>query len=306
MNDVPGAALDSIRDTFEYIDRETGELREEVVYGRGAVAFAYETPLGRLAMRLLPHKASSHLYGLTTRLPISKPRVHSFIASLGIDASEAELPVEEYRSLDEFFCRRLKPEARPIDETPDRIVAPADGRTLVFQCLDDREIPIKGCRVRLGDMLADADEAEFYRDAAAIVVRLAPCDYHRFHFPDSGNASGAHLVNGRLHSVHPYALRNGAPSFNNKRSISFLESDNFGRIALIEIGAFAVGTIVQTYAPGSVLRGEEKGCFRFGGSTVVVLLQAGTVVLDEDLIRATERGLETFVKMGTSLGSAAC
>jgi phosphatidylserine decarboxylase len=100
-------------------------------------------------------------------------------------------------------------------------------------------------------------------------------------------------------------LENKARSFDNKRTITFLESESFGRVALVEIGAFAVGTIVQTYKPGPVRRGQEKGYFRFGGSTVVTLIPANRMTLDEDLINASERGLETFVKMGTSIGTAA-
>ena len=286
------------------LDRETGILKEETIYGRAALEFAYQTRLGRVVMRLLPHGPLSRLYGVLNRLPTSRAKVPRFIESLGIDASEASLPVGDCRSLDEFFCRRLRPEARPIEKSPNRFLAPADGRTTVFPSVGDREFVIKGCRVRLADLLGDLSQAEHFCDGAAIVARLAPCDYHRFHFPDSGRATTAHLVNGRLHSVHPIALENKARSFNNKRTITLLESENFGRVALVEVGAFAVGTIVQTYQPGQVIRGQEKGYFRFGGSTVVVLVPPNRLVLDEDLVSTSAKGLETFVKMGTSIGSA--
>lgn len=288
---------------IEFLDRETGIVREERIYGRAALEFAYRTPVGRALMRLVPHGAFSRFYGFLNRLPTGRARIRGFVESLGIDADEAALPIDDYRSLDEFFTRRLKPETRPIDNTPNRFVSPADGRALVVPRVDDREFVIKGCRVRLADLLGNRGEAESYIGGAAVIVRLAPCDYHRFHFPDSGDATGARRVSGRLHSVHPIALRNGAPSFGNKRSITHLESDGFGRVALVEIGAFAVGTIVQTYKPGRVSRGREKGYFRFGGSTVVVLIAADRVTFDGDLVGASERGLETFVKMGSSIGS---
>ena len=291
-------------EAIRFLDRETGIVKEETIYGRTALEFAYQTGPGRAAMRLLPHGALSRLYGVLNRLPSSRAKIPGFVESLEIDVSEAALPIDDYRSLDEFFCRRLKPETRPIDNSPHRLLAPADGRTMVVPCVSDREFLIKGCRIHLVELLQDADEAEFYRGGTAIVVRLAPCDYHRFHFPDSGNATIARLVSGRLHSVHPIALENKAPSFSNKRCITFLESDSFGRVALVEIGAFAVGTIVQTYKPGPVCRGQEKGYFRFGGSTVVALVPANRLILDEDLVSASERGLETFVKMGTSIGTA--
>jgi phosphatidylserine decarboxylase len=299
------ASLDSRTEALRFLDRETGAVREETIYGRAALEFAYRTGLGRAALRILPHGMLSRMYGALNRLPASRNKIPGFIESLAIDASEAELPVSEYRSLDEFFCRRLKPDARPVDRSPSRFVSPADGRTMVFPAVADREFQIKGCRVRLTELLESPAMAEFYQDGTAIVVRLAPSDYHRFHFPASGIATDARLVNGRLHSVHPFALESRAPSFRNKRTITHLDSESFGHVTLIEVGAFAVGTIVQTYVAGPVERGQEKGYFRFGGSTVVVLIPANRIVVDEDLIAASERGLETFVRMGTSIGSAA-
>jgi len=299
----PEASLNSQSAVIEFIDRETGIVKAETIYGRAALEFAYQTGLGRSVMQLLPHGPISNFYGWLNRLPTSRAKISGFIESLGIDANEASLPVESYRTLDEFFCRRLKPEARPIQESPLHFLAPADGRTTVFPSVDNREFVIKGCRVSLTELLGDSAVAEDYEGAAAIVVRLAPCDYHRFHFPDSGIATSARLVSGRLHSVHPIALENNARSFDNKRTITFLESESFGRVTLVEVGAFAVGTIVQTYQPGQVARGQEKGYFRLGGSTVVVLVPSNRLTLDEDIVAASERGLETFVKMGTSIGT---
>ena len=299
------ARLDSTNGPLEILDRETGEIKEEIIYGRSALEFAYRTRLGRAAMPALPHGLLSWTYGYLNRRPSSKKKIPAFIETLGIDADEAELPVSEYKTLDDFFCRRLKPEARPVDGTPDRIVSPADGRTMVFPAVEDLEFTIKGCQVMIADLLGDRSRGDNLRGGAVAVVRLAPCDYHRFHFPDSGTAPATRLLPGRLHSVHPFALENNAPSFRNKRTITYLVSDSFGRITLVEVGAFAVGSIVQTYEPGKVERGQEKGYFRFGGSTVVMLLEANRVVFDDDLIAASKRGIETFVKMGSSIGSAA-
>jgi phosphatidylserine decarboxylase len=253
-------------------------------------------------MRLLPHGAFSAFYGWLQRRPSSRARIPGFVESLHIDAAEAEHPVEQYGSLDDFFCRRLKRSARPIDPTPSRMVMPADGRTLVVPSIEGERFSIKGQEVGLAELLSDSAEAEYYECGSALVVRLAPCDYHRFHFPDSGEASQVRRVGGRLHSVHPIALLGGAPSFRNRRDITRLDSDHFGPIAMVEVGALAVGTIVQTFRPGTVTRGQEKGYFRFGGSTVVVLITADRLRLDGDLVDASARGIETFVKVGTSIG----
>lgn len=291
-------------EAIKFIDRETGTVCEETIYGRSALEFGYQTGVGRALLTVLPHRAASCLYGWSQRLPSSRNKIRGFIDSLGIEAADAELPIDDYGTLDEFFCRRLKPDARPISTDLKRLVSPADGRTLVYPKLRDPWFEIKGARVHLAELLDDSAEAESYADGAAIVVRLAPCDYHRFHFPDSGYASPARRVKGRLHSVHPIALANNAPSFRNLRDICQLTSDNYGRVVLIEVGAFAVGTIVQTYAPGAVRKGQEKGYFRFGGSTVVMLVPPNRLTLDEDLVEASTTGTETFVKMGTGIGTA--
>ncbi len=105
--------------------------------------------------------------------------------------------------------------------------------------------------------------------------------------------------------MHPIALAAGAPAFRNKRTVAFLSTERFGEIALVEIGALLVGTIVQTYRPGPVARGAEKGYFRFGGSTVVVLVEPGHLVPDPDLVEWSARGIKTLVKMGAGIGRAA-
>jgi phosphatidylserine decarboxylase len=168
------ASLDRKNEVIRFLDRETGVVQEETIYGRAALEFAYRTGLGRLAMRCLPHGALSHLCGALNRLSISRARIPGFIESLGIDANEATLPVGDYRSLDEFFCRRLKLEARPIDESPFCFLAPADGRTMVFPYVGDSEFVIKGCRVGLTELLRDRGEAACYENGVAVVVRLVP------------------------------------------------------------------------------------------------------------------------------------
>ncbi|HBP19747.1 MAG TPA: phosphatidylserine decarboxylase, partial [Planctomycetes bacterium] len=127
-------------------------------------------------------------------------------------------------------------------------------------------------------------------------------------FPAAGRAGPSRPLEGPLHSVHPIALGGGAPSFVNKRSVCVLESEAFGPLALVEVGAMVVGTIEQTYRPGPVSRGEEKGTFHFGGSTVVLLAERGRLRLDEDLVRNSAEGIETYVRMGTRIArqEAAC
>src|SRR5262249_54674511 len=138
---------------------------------------------------------------------------------------------------------------------------------------------------------------------------LAAADYHRFHFPDDGDADSARSTGRALHSVHPIALDAGAPSFLNRRMVTLLRSRGFGTLAMVEVGALLVGTIVQTYRPGRVARGAEKGLFRFGGSTVVLLCEPGRVEVDPDLVEWSTldrpSSIETLVRMGTTIGRVA-
>ncbi len=289
----------------QVLDRRTGTVFEERIFGGRTLEFLYGDARGRLLTdRVLSGTLAHRLYGWWQRHPSSKRRIPEFVASLGVDASEAEHAVDAYASLDSFFARRLRTGARPIDADARSLVSPADARVLVLPRIGARRLRVKGCDVTLDELVGSPEEARRYEDGAALVARLAPADYHRFHFPDGGIASPARLLPGRLHSVHPIALAAGAPSLRNRRMVTALQSDGFGRIVLVEVGALCVGTIVQTYRPGRVERGAEKGIFRFGGSTVILLLEPGVMAFDRDLVEASGRGLETLVRMGTRIARA--
>jgi phosphatidylserine decarboxylase len=288
-----------------YRDRATGEIRVERVAGEKALRFLHEHPRGRkLTDLVLRHAAPNHLYGVFQRWARSKRMIPAFIEATGLDPSEAERPASEYRSLDDFFTRRLRPGARPVDRDPAHLVSPADGRVLVYPRLAGGRMEVKGAKVTLSELLGDAAMAKRYAEGAAAVVRLAPPDYHRFHFPDSGRPGKPRKVGWHLYSVNPIALKAGAPSFRNKRQVTALRSRGFGEVLLLEVGALGVGTIVQTFRPGEVERGDEKGYFRFGGSTVVMILEAGRAEWDPDLVEASAAEMETLVKMGSRIARA--
>ena len=285
-------------------DRSTGETVVERVFGEKALQRLYRTGAGRLALDVvLCRPFASSIYGWLQRRSSSRRKIRGFISSLGIDAAEAELPIEAFRSLDDFFVRSLKPSMRPIDPDPAHFISPSDGRVLVYSSISEGSpVRVKGSELSVATLLGNAQLARDYAGAAVAVLRLAPADYHRFHFPEDGIAFPSVPVNGRLHSVHPIALSSGAPTFKNKRVITRLETRSWGLVTMVEIGALCVGTIVETYTPGPVRRGQEKGFFRFGGSSIVVLVPAGKLKFDSDLVAASAEDIETYVKMGTRLG----
>ena len=167
----------------------------------------------------------------------------------------------------------------------------------------DRPFPLKGAARSLRSVF-DGDAPAGLYDIA--VVRLAPVDYHRFHFPCACRTpEPVRIVPGRYHSVNPIALLRRPDVYaENERQIRRCEAA-FGSFWLVDVGAFGVGTIVQTYSGDEHDKGEEKGYFKFGGSTVMMVLPAGAVEFDEDLVRNSAAGLETRVFCRERIGAFA-
>ncbi len=306
---TPEASIaDSPGHVVRYRDRQTGHLVAERAPGVGAVRWLYETALGRLCLHLLAHyPLASNLCGWWQRQTFTRRDIPTFVRRYGVDMSEAEHPAEAYLSFNDFFTRRLKEEARPFATEPKALCCPADGKVLVYPQLGaGAELPIKGDRVSVNALLGDERVATRYANGAALVVRLAPYDYHRFHFFDSGHADPAEVLTGQYHSVNPLALAQQPAIFAlNKRAVTAIDSPQFGRACCIEVGALNVSSIVQTYASGPVERGQEKGYFQFGGSTLVLLFAAETVAFDDDLLEDSAAGIEVHVRAGERIGQRA-
>mmetsp|Transcript_26232 Transcript_26232/g.65933 ORF Transcript_26232/g.65933 Transcript_26232/m.65933 type:complete len:193 (+) Transcript_26232:1613-2191(+) len=177
---------------------------------------------------------------------------------------------------------------------------------MVFESVDDAtRLWIKGKHFSIKGLLGDADEklAQVFQGGSMAVFRLAPQDYHRFHFPVSGTLLSATPVPGHLYTVNPIAV-NATDIFTvNKRTVCIIKSPIFGKVAFVCIGATLVGSIVLTAEVGKTFaKGDEMGYFAFGGSTTIALFQGGRVAYDEDLLKHSNQSLETLVKMGTQLG----
>lgn len=289
-----------------YLDRKTGQKKVELVAGGKYLHLLYGTKAGLPLVWLIKRKIFSGLYGRLQDLPFSRKKIRGFIHSLGIDMREARMEDPSgYRSFNDFFSRELKPEARPIDPDPYRLVAPADGKISAWDQIDpDRMIQVKGSTYSLTDLLQNRELALQYAGGTCVVIRLSPSDYHRFHFPAAGVPSKTEKITGSYYSVNPMALHKIPRLYcTNKRELTVLSSDNFGDILMIEVGATFVGSIVQTYEPSRyVLKGAEKGYFKFGGSTIILLIKKDSLNIDQDLLFNTAEGLETKVDMGERIG----
>jgi phosphatidylserine decarboxylase len=242
----------------------------------------------------------SWLVGWIQKRPASQKKIQPFIDAYGIDATEFQ--ETEFACFNDFFIRKLKPGCRPIVSDANRIVMPADGRYLVYPKFD--RFFVKGQEFSLAEFLQDPVMARRFGDGSMVIARLCPTDYHRFHFPCSGMALKPKLINGPLYSVNPIAIRKWVQILSeNKRVVTEIETDEFGTMLYVEIGATAVGTIRQTFtAEARVEKGQEKGFFEFGGSCLVLLFEKNRVRFDEDLVKNTQKGLETLGHFGSSLG----
>ncbi len=288
---------------IQFVDRKTGEKVTESVMGNGALKFAYETLLGRTLWTVLfGSKVISALMGKRYDSPCSKKDIKTLAAIPGCQADEAEKPLADYASFNEFFTRKLKPGARPLGEG---FTSPADGRLRLYLNVDlDQPFPLKGATKSLRTVFSPeyATDIEAGRYDVA-VVRLAPVDYHRFHFPcDCRTLEPVKVVPGEYHSVNPIALlyRPDVYADNERQIVACYAA--FGRFWMVDVGAFGVGTIVQTFEGSDHKKGDERGYFKFGGSTVILITPAGAVKYDDDIVANSAAGLETRVFCGEKIG----
>jgi len=291
------------------IDRESGERIEEHVPYKNGLLFLYGNHPFAWLLRPLVCKWAfvSKLFGYLQRRAASVKHIAPFIEKYQIDTTEFRDSIESFKCFNDFFIRKLKGSARPISNGNDMTILPADGRYLAFQDVDHEQgIFIKGKKFSLEQLLADKKLAHKYAQGAMVIARLAPVDYHRFHFPCNCVPSKAQLLNGPLYSVNPIALRQNISILSeNKRMITRLKTNHFGTMLFIEVGATYVGSIHQTYeAEKHYAKGDEKGFFAFGGSTLILLFEPFRIQIDQDLLDNTHQGLETLGRLGQTLGRA--
>ncbi|MFD2257625.1 phosphatidylserine decarboxylase [Luteolibacter algae] len=290
-------------ESIQYFNRHSGKTETEQVYGESFLRWVYGNPLGKVSLHaLVKRHGFSKWYGARMSTPESAKRVQPFIKQYGLDPEDFADNPETFKSFNEFFYRKLKPEARPLDDAA--VVFPADGRHLGFQDISEiRSFFVKGQTFDLAALLGSPELAQKYARGALVLSRLCPVDYHRFHFPAAGTPSSAELIPGPLFSVSPIALaRRLSYLWTNKRTITRLETENLGTILVMEIGATCVGTIKQTFTPGKAVgKGAEKGYFAFGGSSTITIFEPGKVRLAADLVENSAKQTELYARIGSAM-----
>lgn len=274
-----------------YIDRVTQAVEEEVIYGKKALSLFYGTGWFSRWMFFLFHPLIfklplfSKIYGFLQKREKSVKKIAPFIQKFQLDTKE--FTKKEFLSFNDFFTRKLKSNARPIEMDPNIIVLPADGRYSIYPKLHAVDhFFVKGNTFDLSKFLQDDALVKTYAKGAMVIARLCPVDYHRFHFPVDCIASQPIQLNGYLYSVSLPALKKNIGYLSeNKRYLTKLKTKDFGEILYVEIGATNVGTVHQTFSSNAPCsKGEEKGYFSFGGSCIVLLFEPDQVVFDRDLL----------------------
>ncbi|CAM1373863.1 phosphatidylserine decarboxylase [Tenacibaculum xiamenense] len=289
---------------IQFIDRETGELKTETPPGEGFLKLLYNNPFGKMMLiPLVKRKFLSSLYGKLMDKPSSINKIEGFVKDLNIDMEEAERSIEDYISFNDFFYRKLKKEARPIKEG---LISPGDGKLLAFEDVSEvHNFFVKGRKFNLTEFLSNKELAKKFESSSLLILRLAPNDYHRYHFPFEGTPTSMTKIKGGYLSVSPYALASNFTKVfcENKREYCILKTVDKGEILIAPVGATMVGSIIETYTPNQLVKkGDEMGYFAFGGSTIVLLIQKGSFTIDQDIINNTKNKRETFVKMGDKIG----
>lgn len=260
----------------------------------------YTTRTGRMLLRPLVTPAFSKLAGALLNTRFSCRLIKPFIRSNAIDMSDYEETC--YRSYNDFFTRKIKKGAREISGDSFDLISPCDCYASAYEISEDRILNVKNAKYTVSSLLHSKKLAARYQGGYALILRLTVSDYHRYAYAATGRQSKNYRIPGVFHTVNPIAGEHFPIYKENSREYTVIHSSHLGNILQMEVGALMVGKIVNHRESCSVLRGEEKGYFEFGGSTIVLLLEKDTVTLREDLLVNTLSGYETQLRMGNSIG----
>jgi phosphatidylserine decarboxylase len=286
-------------------DRRAKKIVEENAIKVGGLIFLYKTLTGKLLTNLLlKRRFISKSYGRVMDGKRSIKQIPKFIEHYNLDVNEIKRPLSSFKSFNDFFIRELKPEARPIDMAPEHLISAADARLMIWDLNKAEQLPVKGYWYKLNDLVKDKALEQEYADGWCYMYRLAPQDFHRYGYIDNGTQEQVRKIKGILHSVNRIALaETKSVMAKNYRELTVLHTENFGKVIHIEVGALFVGKIVQRHNGAYAFkRGEEKGWFEFGGSTVIQLFKKDAVKPDADILEQSIKSIETLVKIGEKVG----
>ena len=284
---------------IEVYDRKNNKIIKEKT-PKGA-NFLYKSFLGRIILSLANKRFVSIIVGWYLNRRISKIHIKRFIKDNNIDMSD--YPEVRYKSFNDFFSRKIKDNKRKFSTVEKNFCAPCDSRLIVYEIDENREFEIKNKKYTVEELLRNKNLALEYKDGYMLVFRLSVCDYHRYSYIDNGVFIKSKKINGKFHTVGPVAFKRYKVFLENQREYELYKTENFDRMIQMEVGAMMVGKIVNRKKKDFV-RGEEKGYFLFGGSTVIILVKNNILDIDKDILNNSKNGIETKVKLGEKIAKA--
>lgn len=260
----------------------------------------YLTKGGRRVAAFLARPFISKTAGRLMDSRISALFIRSFVKKNNIDLSSAQKT--RFSSFNDFFTRKLLEGARPVAEAANVLASPADGLLTVFPITEDGIVTVKGTPYTCKTLLENESLARSFLGGHLLVFRLTPSHYHRYAFPCEGEILENKRIQGIFHTVRPEALKSLPVFKTNTREYAVLKTPVFGTVIQMEVGATMVGRIVNTKTSGAFQKGEEKGYFEFGGSTVILFTEKGRFQPLELFLTNTENDKETPIRLGEEIG----
>lgn len=274
----------------------------------------YSSVVGRAIIKPLTFDIVSNICGAFLNSKFSRVFIIPFIKGNNIDMSSYEKGkllgcgncfhrrlnnrYYGYTSYNDFFTRKIKKSKRDIGDSD--IVSPSDGKVSCYKISDDTEFEIKNSVYSVASILKSKSLAEKFKGGYAVVIRLSVDDYHRYCYCTDGKKSADRYIRGVLHTVNPAAFESVEIFKENSREYCLIKTAK-DIIVQMEVGALMVGRISNNdLYPCTVTKGNEKGCFEFGGSTIVLFIQKGRK-LCHDFLKNTDDGFETIIKQGENI-----
>lgn len=262
------------------------------------IRFLYRTLPGRIILKGLTLPCVSRTVGKFLESPYSRWLISGFVRRNKIPMEEYER--KNYLSFNDFFIRKLRSGIRQIDVTAGHLISPCDGLLTIYKINESGSICLKHSNYQVRELLCDIRLAKHFKDGFCMVFRLRPSDYHHYCYVDHGTIAVRRKIKGILHCIRPIASERYPVYIQNSREYVVMDSVNFGRMVQMEVGALLVGRIQNRNPRCYVKRGQEKGYFEFGGSTIVLLIEKGRINPDS-LKWAISMAGETEVRMGEKI-----
>ena len=275
---------------MQIVNRETKEITN--YEPSKFVKFMYEKPVGRIFLKLLSNKFVANLSRVYMNTFLSIPYKNKIIKKYNINMSLYE--DKKYNSYNSYFIRKLK--ELNFDKEKDSFIAPAESKLIVLKLDEETKLDIKGSIFTLSEIIND-DIYKEYINGYAMIFRLEATNYHRYIYIDDGRRDVYKHIKGKLHTVQPIAYKHYKIFHENSREWTILHTKNFSDVIQVEVGAMMIGRINNNRTT-LFKKGDEKGNFEFGGSTIILFVKDNVIKIDDDILENSKNFMETTVNVG--------